>query len=60
MKEEKNALKLLKKDKTDLDEVLKFKYIEKRQITHDTFVYVYEIPDDLNLGLNLGQHIAIE
>jgi hypothetical protein len=43
-----------------MNEVLEFKYIERNQISHDTFIYVYEIPNGLPLGLNLGQHIAIE
>jgi hypothetical protein len=43
-----------------MNEVLEFKYIEKKEITHDTFIYVYEIPQNLTLGINLGQHIAIE
>jgi NAD(P)H-flavin reductase len=51
---------MLKKKADDMQEVLEFKYIEKRQISPDTFIYTYEIPDDLNLGLNIGQHIAIE
>ena len=50
----------LKNDKSDLQEVIEFKYIAKKQITHDTFIYTYEIPKDLTLGLNIGQHLAIE
>jgi hypothetical protein len=60
LKENTGALQTLKKNLDDLQEVLQFKYIEKRQISPDTFIYTYEIPDNLNLGLNLGQHIAIE
>jgi hypothetical protein len=54
------ALQVLKKKPNDPQEVLQFKYIEKRQISPDTFIYTYEIPNNLNLGLNIGQHIAIE
>ncbi len=54
------ALQVLKKKPSDPQEVLQFKYIEKRQISPDTFIYTYEIPNNLNLGLNIGQHIAIE
>ncbi len=54
------ALFKLKKNPDDTFEALDLKYIEKKQITHDTFIYIYEIPDNLTLGLNLGQHIAIE
>lgn len=50
----------LKKNPEDASEVLEFKYISKKQISHDTFIYTYEIPNNYNLGLNLGQHIAIE
>jgi hypothetical protein len=50
----------LKKNQDDINEQLEFKYIDKKQISHDTFIYVYEIPGDRTLGLNLGQHIAIE
>ncbi len=54
------ALQVLKKKPSDPQEVLQFKYIEKRQISPDTFIFTYEIPNNLNLGLNIGQHIAIE
>jgi hypothetical protein len=43
-----------------MNEAIEFKYIDKVQISHDTFIYSYEIPDNMTLGLNLGQHIAIE
>jgi hypothetical protein len=43
-----------------MNETLEFKYIEKKQISPDTYIYVYEIPNNLNLGLNVGQHIAVE
>jgi hypothetical protein len=58
--EKNGALFELKKNPIDINEQLEFKYIEKKQISHDTFIYVYEIPQGLTLGLNLGQHIAIE
>jgi hypothetical protein len=50
----------LKNDTNSIDEVIEFNYIEKKQISPDTFIYTYEIPKNLTLGLNLGQHIAIE
>ena len=43
-----------------MNETIDFKYIKKTQISHDTFIYTYEIPNNLTLGLNLGQHLAIE
>jgi NAD(P)H-flavin reductase len=49
----------MKKDPTDKDELLEFKLVKKTQITHDTYIYTFEIPDDLTLGLNVGQHLAI-
>ena len=55
-----SALIKLKKNPSDLSEVLEFKFIAKKQISPDTFIYSYELPNNLNLGLNLGQHIAIE
>lgn len=58
--ESRSALLKLKKNPEDASEVLEFKYIAKRQISPDTFIYTYEIPNNYNLGLNLGQHIAIE
>ena len=50
----------LKNNKDDLQELIEFKYIANKQISHDTFIYTYEIPKDLTLGLNIGQHLAIE
>lgn len=58
--ENNSALLKLKKNPSDASEVLEFKYVEKKQISPDTFIYTYELPNDYNLGLNLGQHIAIE
>ena len=58
--EKKGALYELKKTIGDASEVVEFKYIEKKQVSPDTFLYTYEIPNVLQLGLNLGQHIAIE
>lgn len=54
------ALQKLKKNPGDFNESIELKYIEKKEITHDTYIYIYEIPQNLTLGLNLGQHIAIE
>jgi hypothetical protein len=54
------ALFELKKNPDDTNEALKLKFIDKKQLTHDTFIYYYEIPENMTLGLNLGQHIAIE
>ena len=50
----------LKKNSEDASEILEFKFIAKKQISQDTFIFTYEIPNNYNLGLNLGQHIAIE
>lgn len=50
----------LKKDSSDIEETLSFKYIEVKQISHDTFIYRYEIPHKMNLGLQVGQHLAID
>ncbi len=58
--EKKGALFELKENSENLTETLDFKYIEKEQISPDTFIYSYEIPKELPLGLNLGHHIAIE
>jgi hypothetical protein len=58
--EKKGALFELKKDANSIDEALEFKYINKTQISHDTFIFTYEIENNLTLGLNLGHHIAIE
>lgn len=54
------ALYELKKDPNNPNEELEFRLIERKQVTHDSFIFTFELPDDLNLGLNLGQHIAIE
>jgi hypothetical protein len=60
LSEKKGALYELKKKFDDASEVIEFKYIQKTQISPDTFIYTYEVPNGLPLGLNLGQHIAIE
>merc|ERR1711957_91180 len=57
--ESNSALIQLKKDPSNMSEVLEFKLINKKQISPDTFIYSYEIPNNMNLGLNLGHHIAM-
>jgi hypothetical protein len=54
------ALHCLKKNPNDMNEVIGLKYLERKQISPDTIIFIYEIPNELTLGLNLGQHIAIE
>ena len=58
--ENNSALIQLKKDPANMSEVLEFKFINRKQISPDTFIYSYELPNNLNLGLNSGQHIAVE
>ena len=54
------ALFELKKNPKDMQEVVKLKLIKKVQISHNTFIFSFEIPNNLTLGINVGQHIAIE
>lgn len=54
------ALIELKKDPTDMSETIQFKLIEKKTVSHDTFIFVYEIPNNLHLGINVCEHISIE
>lgn len=54
------ALKVLKKNPDDNSETIKFKLIEKKKVSHDTFIFVFEIPDDNYLGINICEHISIE
>lgn len=56
----KSALTVLKLNKNDPQETLKFKLVNKVQISHDTFVFTFEIPNNLELGINVCQHIALE
>jgi len=43
-----------------MSEELQFKYLSKKQISHNTYIFTYEIPNNLPLGLDVGKHIAIE
>jgi hypothetical protein len=54
------ALKELKKDSNDMSETIEFKLIDKKTVSHDTFIFVYEIPKNMYLGINVCEHIAIE
>ncbi len=60
LKEKEGALYELKKNTDDKQEALDIKYLKKEQISSDTFIFTYELPQGMKLGLNLGQHIAIE
>jgi len=54
------ALQKLKKNPKNINEAIEVKLIKKTQISPDTYIYTYELKDDLTLGLNLGQHIAVQ
>lgn len=54
------AIYQLKKDPQDKNELVTFKYHSRKQISPNTYIFTYLIPNDMNLGINLGQHIAIE
>lgn len=56
----KGALFELKRNPFDINEAIEVKYIQKKVITNDTFIFVYELPKKMHLGLELGKHIAIE
>lgn len=43
-----------------MSETVQFKLIEKKTVSHDTFIFVYEIPNNLYLGINVCEHISIE
>mmetsp|Transcript_358 Transcript_358/g.344 ORF Transcript_358/g.344 Transcript_358/m.344 type:complete len:298 (-) Transcript_358:78-971(-) len=59
--ENKGALYELKTNPTDIQEMIKLKYIKKTKVSHNTFIFSYEFANkDIPLGLNIGQHIAID
>lgn len=58
---EKSCLYALKKDPKNMQEVIKLKYTGKTKISHDTFIFHYNLPNkEMTLGLKIGEHIAIE
>jgi hypothetical protein len=58
--ENEGALHRLKKNPDNPKEILEFKLIRVVDISHDTKLFTFELPDDMNLGLNVGNHIAIQ
>lgn len=54
------AIHALKRDPHDKSETIPFKLIHKKQITHDSFIFTFELPHNMYLGIDLGQHLAIE
>jgi NAD(P)H-flavin reductase len=60
IKEKTGALYELKKDKENHKEELPFRLIDKKQITHDSYIFIFELPKEMILGLPIGQHLAIE
>ncbi len=57
--EGKGALYELKKNPNDAKEIISFKLTEKKQITSDTYIFVFSLPEEMYLGLNIGNHVAI-
>jgi hypothetical protein len=60
LKENEGALYQLKKNPENPKEILEFKLIGVKEITHDTKIFTFELPEDMCLGLNVGNHIAIQ
>jgi hypothetical protein len=58
--EKTGALFYKRKNPDDKHEFVSLKIQDKKQISHDTFIFTLALPDNLYLGINLGQHIAIE
>ena len=50
----------MKTNPKDLNEIINLKYISNKKISPNTYIYTYELPNDNYLGINVGQHIAIE
>jgi hypothetical protein len=58
--ENSGAIQIHRKNPGDKNEKISFKYSNKKQITHDTFIMRFELPQDMYLGINLGHHLSIE
>jgi hypothetical protein len=54
------ALYELRKNPEDTKELVAFKLISKTQITHDTFIFTFQLPENKYLGINIGHHVIIE
>lgn len=53
------AIFTLKKNSSDPSELVEFKLINRTQISPNTFVFKFELPEDEYLGINVGEHIDI-
>ena len=60
MPEKTGALFQLKKNPKDLNEQISVKLIQKKDVSRDSLIYTFELPQDMNLGLDVCKHIAIE
>jgi|LauGreDrversion4_2_1035121.scaffolds.fasta_scaffold566983_2 hypothetical protein len=58
--ENSGVIQNFRKNPDDKNETIPFKFSNKKQITHDTFIMRFELPQDMYLGINLGHHIAIQ
>lgn len=54
------AIYELRKNPEDMKELVAFKLINKKQISHDTYIFTFELPTNKYLGVNVGHHIIIE
>ena len=54
------AIYSLRKNPEDVKELVPFKLISKTQVTHDTFIFTFELPSNNYLGINPGHHVIIE
>jgi len=50
----------LRKNQEETKELVSFKLISKTQITHDTYIFTFQLPENKYLGINVGHHVVIE
>jgi len=59
--EQSGALFELKRDKTNLEEQIELKYLSKKQISPDSYIFRYQIPNEkLTFGCNLGHYVFFD
>ena len=57
---EKGSLYNLKTDKSNKNELVKYKLQSKKNLSRDVILFTFEIPNEDILGISTGNHIAIK
>ena len=50
----------MKRNPNNINEQITFKLIKRQEVSRDSTIYSFELPQEMHFGLDVCKHIAIE